>query len=133
MKNKAFTLTELVSVIIIMGLVLLFLIPSVQRMINSNKEDKYVTYVGKVEMAVKGYADIEYGENTGEVSVNIKTLLDKKYLGAIPDVDADKKTVIENSIITFSKVNNKVIITNPIKITFTKGGKSYSCDSKGCN
>ena len=51
MKNKAFTLIELLAVIIILGILMLIAIPSVTNYINNSRKS---TYVNTIDQIIKG-------------------------------------------------------------------------------
>ena len=51
MKNKAFTLIELLAVIIILGILMLIAIPSVTNYINNSRKN---TYVNTIDSIIKG-------------------------------------------------------------------------------
>ena len=81
--KKGFTLIELIAVLIIIGLVLLITIPVTKNMIESNKEEQYMSYVGLVEKALYTYADMQIADNpTSNVTrnVTINTLINNNYI-----------------------------------------------------
>ncbi len=134
MNKKGFTLTELITVIAIIGLILLITIPVYTGVMNNNKEEKYKIYVETVEKAVLTYADIELPstvETTGETSVYLSDLKTKGYLKDSSDVNVD------DILITIKKENNKVTINvngeNELKLTFNDGDRTVECTKKECN
>ncbi len=56
MKNKGFTLVEILAVITIVGLLALITIPTVDSMIRSSKEDAYVIQKDAILSSLKNYA-----------------------------------------------------------------------------
>lgn len=54
--NKAFTLAELLGVIIILGLLSLLIVPTVNKTLGRNKEDLYQVQIHNIEKATKDYA-----------------------------------------------------------------------------
>lgn len=58
MNKKGFTLTELIVVIVIIGLVLLIVIPVSSNIMQNNAEEKGTFYVQTLENAVNTYCDM---------------------------------------------------------------------------
>lgn len=104
MNKRGFTLTELITVIAIIGLILLITIPVYTGVMNNNKEEKYKLYVETVEKAVLTYADIE---NVNNGNVTIDYLVKEKYLAKNDDIDQNLK-------ISFAKGDNGIKITAPL-------------------
>ena len=67
MNKKGFTLTELIVVIVIIGLVLLIVIPVSSNIMQNNAEEKGTFYVQTLENAVNTYCDM-YKTNNVEFS-----------------------------------------------------------------
>lgn len=72
MNKKGFTLTELIVVIVIIGLVLLIVIPVSSNIMQNNAEEKGKFYVQTLENAVNTYCDM-YKTN----EVTLKDLTDE--------------------------------------------------------
>lgn len=72
MNKKGFTLTELIVVIVIIGLVLLIVIPVSSNIMQNNAEEKGKFYVQTLENAVNTYCDmyktdvVTFGQLTSE-------------------------------------------------------------------
>ena len=72
MNKKGFTLTELIVVIVIIGLVLLIVIPVSSNIMQNNAEKKGTFYVQTLENAVNTYCDmyktdvVTFGQLTSE-------------------------------------------------------------------
>lgn len=128
MNKKGFTLTELITVIAIIGLILLITIPVYTGVMNNNKEEKYKLYVETVEKAVLTYADIEL-PSTVETSVSLAVLKEYGYLKDSSDVKAN--TIDKTNEIKIKKENNKVTINggDPLKLEFEDGS---TCDKTKC-
>ncbi len=127
MKKNADTLTELVAVITIIGLVILITIPVTKNMIRKNKEEKCTTYVALVENALKTYADMELSKNAS-TTVTLKNLIDNEY---ISNIDMLKGNPINYSF-SISSSNGKITIP-AVKLTFTISNEDYCCDNTYCN
>ena len=81
MKNKGFTLIELIAVIVLMGMILLIIFPATSRLIRSNENKKYDTYYDSVQEQLELYARTrrdELGGIVGEGCVDDKKLSDLK-------------------------------------------------------
>ena len=130
MNKKGFTLTELITVIAIIGLILLITIPVYTGVMNNNKEEKYKLYVETVEKAVLTYADIEL-PSTEETTVSFDDLKKYGYLKDSSDVEA--KTIDGTNKIKIEKENNKVTINggSQLELLF-EDGKTYTCTKNGC-
>lgn len=128
MNKKGFTLTELITVIAIIGLILLITIPVYTGVMNNNKEEKYKIYVETVEKAALTYADIELPSTVESAFVSLNYLKDYGYLKDSSDVNVD-----DNTSITITKVNNEVTITDTegdeLKLTFEDG---TTCNKTEC-
>ena len=125
MNKKGFTLTELITVIAIIGLILLITIPVYTGVMNNNKEEKYKLYVETVEKAVLTYADIELPSTVESAFVSLNDLKDYGYLKDSSDVNVNEiKIQIE-------KENNKVTINggDELELTFEDG---TTCDKTKC-
>ena len=120
MKKNGFTLTEMIAVIAIIGVILLITIPVLNNMLSNNKEEKYMFYVETVEKAIYSYADLEYPMTVVSETITLNHLIDNKYLKEFKE---DGVTVNAATTFTFTKTNGKVDITspNPFELTFSDG------------
>ena len=86
MKNRGFTLIELVATVVIMGMLLLIVVPATSRLMNQNEQKKYKTYYDILEGAIEKYARTrrdDIGGVTGTGCVEDKTisyLIEKEYI-----------------------------------------------------
>lgn len=101
MKNKAFTLTELIAVIVIIGLILLTAVPAVYKLLTDNKNEKYEYYYKTVQEASEVYARANkdtLGNSlaTGCTTTTVTKLVDEGFLKAY---NKDDETVIDSQII----------------------------------
>ena len=77
MKNKGFTLVELIAVIVIMGMILLIVFPATSRLMRDNEEREYDTYYELVGKGIELYARTrrdDIGGITGTGCVDDQTL-----------------------------------------------------------
>ncbi len=88
MKNKGFTLIELVAVIVIMGMLLLIVFPATSRLMKQNEDKKYDTYYDIVDAALEQYARSKRSDLGGtsgsgcfeDESLNVRYLIDNEYI-----------------------------------------------------
>lgn len=102
--KKGFTLIELLAVITILGILTIFLVPSMIKVSNDSKQRLYNSKVEKIEASAKewGYDNIDdIGTDT---TITIQNLINKKYLRG----DSNNKEVLESPI-TKGSMNNCVI------------------------
>ena len=77
MKNKGFTLVELLAVVVIMGMLLLIVFPATSRLMRDNEERAYDTYYEIAEKGLEKYAKTrrdDIGGITGKGCIDDKTL-----------------------------------------------------------
>lgn len=129
MNKKGFTLTELIVVIVIIGLVLLIVIPVSSNIMQNNAKEKGTFYVQTLENAVNTYCDM-YKTN----KVTLKDLTDEGLF----------KTVSSNGVstslkeATFFRANGIVQLDGEelddeeLKIPVTINGTKYSCSKTEC-
>lgn len=125
MKKNAYTLTELVAVITIIGIVLLITIPVASNMMRKNNEEKCTTYVGLVENALKTYADIEM-PSTATESVSINKLINDEYVKS-----NELLTSLKTTEFKIKKENGIIEIPN-VELQFKISGKQVCCNSSSC-
>ena len=119
---KGFTLTELIAVIAIIGVVLVIVVPATRKIMDNNASEKHILYVQTVEKAVIAYANIE-GTVGDSNSVTIKTLLDKQYLSTKDNVSN------LNQSISYKKESSGKITVTEFKLQFSDGSE---CDKTKC-
>ncbi len=93
MKEKGFTLIELIAVIILMGMILLIIFPATSRLIRSNENKKYDTYYDSVQEQIELYARTrrdELGGIKGSGCVDDKKLSDLKSYDYIKEYKEEK-------------------------------------------
>ncbi len=101
MKNKGFTLIELIAVVIVMGMILLIVFPATSRLLRDNEEKEYKNYYDIVVEGLEQYArtrrdDIGGSSGRGcidtvsDYSFGIKDLIANDYIKEY-DLDKDSK------------------------------------------
>lgn len=125
MNKKGFTLTELIVVIVIIGLVLLIVIPVSSNIMQNNAEEKGKFYVQTLENAVNTYCDMYKTNN-----VTLKELKNEGLFktGSSNGVSTDltEATFYRDPDGTV-KFNNKELEI-PVKIN----GANYICSKTKC-
>ncbi len=101
MKNKGFTLIELIAVIIVMGMILLIVFPATSRLLRDNEEKEYKNYYDIVSAGLEQYARTrrdDIGGTTGSGCIDtvleansygIKDLIENDY---IKEFELDKES-----------------------------------------
>ena len=122
MKEKGFTLVELLSVIVIMGIILLVAIPSVFGISKVVKDNMFCTKVHNIENAAKLYGS-DYQDDfddKGYVKVDIKTIIDnnlyRKEIDGCSLGDENNGCVVDPR--DYSVMDNKTV-------TIVKTGQRY--------
>lgn len=112
MKNKGFTLIELIFVIVILSLLSLILVPTIQNLINKNTENMCDTLNDSIKSAAKEYLV----ENKYELSIicdttktiKLKELVDNNYIkGPIKNPKTKNELNLNTEIITYKYDCNK--------------------------
>lgn len=124
MNKKGFTLTELIVVIVIIGLVLLIVIPVSSNIMQNNAEEKGKFYVQTLENAVNTYCDMYKTD-----SVTLEQLTNEGLF----------KTKSSNGVsmslkeATFSRANGIVQLGDKkLEIPVTINETKYTCDKTKC-
>lgn len=63
MKNKGFTLAELLGVIAVLGIIAMITVPAINRSLNQGKEDLYNTQIEQIKKSLQDY----YAEHLSEM------------------------------------------------------------------
>ncbi|MBE6158603.1 MAG: BspA family leucine-rich repeat surface protein [Firmicutes bacterium] len=121
MKKKGFTLAELLSVIVIMGIILLVAIPSVFGISKVVKDNMFCTKVHNLESAAKLYGS-DYNDDfddRGYIKVEVKTIIDNNLYKKETDecslgdedngcvVDPRDESALDNRTITIVKTGQR--------------------------
>lgn len=127
MNKKGFTLTELIVVIVIIGLVLLIVIPVSSNIMQNNAEEKGKFYVQTLENAVNTYCDMYKTDNVtlGELTSEglFKT---ESSNGVSPNLEEKDE---------FSRENDGTVKFNgqDLEISVKINETNYTCSKTGCS
>ena len=126
MNKKGFTLTELIVVIVIIGLVLLIVIPVSSNIMQNNAEEKGKFYVQTLENAVNTYCDMY---KTNEVTLEELTSegLFKTESSNVVSANLEKKDEFSRETDGTVKFNNK-----KLEISVKINGANYICSKTKC-
>lgn len=125
MNRKGFTLTELITVIVIIGVVLLIVIPVTTNIMGDNDKEKGMAYVQTLENAVNTYCDMYSVEDVTYKDLKEENLIDES-------TDVLSSTL--NDETAFKRENGKVVDSkkNVLSISLTINGNSYTCTKISC-
>lgn len=131
MNKKGFTLTELIVVIVIIGLVLLIVIPVSSNIMQNNAKEKGTFYVQTLENAVNTYCDmyktnsVEFNEleTEGLFSKNSNRVSSDDLNGASFQISSAGEVRIKKATET---------TYSPILLKVTINGTEYTCDKTKC-
>lgn len=109
MKQKAFTLVELLVVIVILGLLALLIVPNVNKLINSSKDKLYISQVKSIEDSAENFITDYYEQisNLSKFTIDLKLLKDLAYVEGNIRNPRTEKYFSDESLITFNKINNR--------------------------
>lgn len=125
MNKKGFTLTELIVVIVIIGLVLLIVIPVSSNIMQNNAEKKGTFYVQTLENAVNTYCDMYKTDNV--------TLEELKREGLFK-TESSNGVSTKLTDATFSRETDGTVKFNnkKLEISVKINGANYICSKTKC-
>lgn len=125
MNKKGFTLTELIVVIVIIGLVLLIVIPVSSNIMQNNAEEKGKFYVQTLENAVNTYCDMYKTNN-----VTLKELTNE----GLFKTESSNGVSIKLTGATFSRETDGTVKVDgqDLIISVIINGTEYSCSKAEC-
>lgn len=126
MNKKGFTLTELIVVIVIIGLVLLIVIPVSSNIMQNNAEEKGKFYVQTLENAVNTYCDMYKTNNVMLKDLKSEGLFKTESSNGVRtnNLQDEANFYKENGTVKF---NNKELEI-PVRIN----GANYICSKAKC-
>lgn len=131
MNKKGFTLTELIVVIVIIGLVLLIVIPVSSNIMQNNAKEKGKFYVQTLENAVNTYCDMYKTDSvTLEQLTNEGLFKTESSNGVRAKLENTDKFFRENDgTVKFSSNDLEI---NDLEITVIINETEYTCDKTNC-
>lgn len=119
MKNKGFTLVELIAVVAILGLIALFGVPSLRYVINDNNSSACKYYERAMKEAAKAY-----------ISKEGKDIIENPSLGGSGNFPSNynitQATLINGRYITAYNDNNTNIENGKVTVTYNSSTKTYT-------
>lgn len=126
MDKKGFTLTELIVVIVIIGLVLLIVIPVSSNIMQNNAEEKGTFYVQTLENAVNTYCDMYKTNNVTLEELTSEGLFKTDGSNGV-SANLEKKDEFSRETDGTVKFNNK-----KLEISVKINGANYICSKTKC-
>lgn len=125
-KKNAFTLVELLGVLVLLAVIGLITVPTVNKLINSSKSKARTAQILLIEKAARSWAS----ENTNLLSeastyyLEVQTLVDDNYLGADSLVDPEDSTKNLNQCVRIYYDNNY----NSYQYTYSNCAQNVNTD-----
>jgi type IV pilus assembly protein PilA len=112
MKNKGFTLIELMAVIVILALVLIIIVPEVGSIVNDNKKESFIDNARMMAKAADSYYTLHLGERPQEINasstVELDVLVKEDLIDMVKDPFNDNEPCDrENSFVTITYLGNR--------------------------
>lgn len=103
-KNRAFTLIELLAVIIVLSIIMVLTIPNVIKSMNKAKDKAMIVYAKKLSKAANEYAFVNQDEfkNSDKITKNISDLMNNSTYSGTIDIYKNG-----NSIFSFTSNDNR--------------------------
>lgn len=108
MKNKAFTLVELLGVIVLLGILGIVIIPKVGDSITNSKETAYITQEETIKKAVNDFLvdNADLLEDNDTITIKLGVLKQKGYLPVNIKNPKTRKNISNESLIIITKNGN---------------------------
>ncbi|MDD3392989.1 MAG: type II secretion system protein [Bacilli bacterium] len=114
MKNRGFTMTELLGVIVVLSLILLVSMPSIINTIKGNSKGQYDTFLQTIYNASEVYVvenPSEFDWTNENNSIYLENLIAGDYIsGNIVNPNTNEKIKMENSVITVTKNDQNLLV-----------------------
>lgn len=109
MKEKAFTLVELLGVIVLLGILGVVIIPKVGDSITNSKETSLITQEEQIKKAANDFIieNVELFNNTDTITIKLGVLKQKGYLPVNIKNPKTRKDISNESTITITKIGNR--------------------------
>ena len=109
MKTRAFTLVELLGVIVLLGILGVVIIPKVGDSITNSKETAFITQEEQIKKAAYDFIvdNVELFDNTNTITIKLGVLKQKGYLPINIKNPKTRKNISNDSTITITKTNDK--------------------------
>lgn len=127
MKNKGFTLMELLAVITLLAIILMIVIPSVLRSYDNSKENLYKVMVDNICDSTSDYYK-EYKSGLIQVDHEICTMDGSNEVCTITISDLIKEKYLNQNL--RNPLTEKDIVFSDVKITITSDGMLDTNESK---
>lgn len=118
MNKKGMTLVELITVLVVIGMIAVITIPTIIKTINKSKEQTTDIQEASIKEAAESYVaenigkTINFTEADNEEVINLNTLIEEGYLkGELKNLKTNKEYDLVNSKVTIKKENNSYIYT----------------------
>lgn len=131
MNKKGFTLTELIVVIVIIGLVLLIVIPVSSNIMQNNAEEKGKFYVQTLENAVNTYCDMYKTNNVKFSELETEGLFSKTSNRVSSDDLTDASFQISSAGEVQIRKRTESTYSS-ILLNVTINGTEYTCSKTEC-
>lgn len=132
MNKKGFTLTELIVVIVIIGLVLLIVIPVSSNIMQNNAEEKGKFYVQTLENAVNTYCDMYKTNNVKFSELETEGLFSKTSNRVSSDDLTDASFQISSAGEVQIRKRTESTYSS-ILLNVTINGTEYTCSKTECS
>ncbi len=121
--NKGFTLIEMIGIIILLTVIMIVVAPSMIGTLKNTNIKRFNAYKEKLKNATENYIVDNGLLNKTEVEVELKVLLENKYIDDIPSIPAEDP-LAEDGDVSLENATVKAIKTSK--------GYSYQLCNSGC-
>ena len=108
MKNKGFTLVELLAVILLLAVLLAIAVPSLQKVLSNTKNKTYEAFEDTMESAATNYLmnHLEFLPGvSGSLAISAKSLIREGYLETMEDPEVESAICDNESYIIIKQVS----------------------------